>query len=115
VLGWGSRGQEDGAAQQIEAGSAVHGTLEGLDAVHLSLDRACGSWQLQRILDGGRIAFQTLGEARQRRCGHLLQHGGQLARVLLAQEDGQAPDRGRGCPQIRQLREQTVAEKAVRS
>jgi hypothetical protein len=64
VLGWGSSGQEDAAAQQIEPGPAVHGALEGLDAVHLSFDRARGPGQLQRVLDGGRIAFQALGEAR---------------------------------------------------
>jgi hypothetical protein len=64
VLGWGSSGQEDAAAQQIEPGPAVHGALEGLDAVHLSFDRARGPGQLQRVLDGGRIAFQAFGEAR---------------------------------------------------
>ena len=74
VLGCGSSGQENTAAQQIEPGPAIHGALEGLDTVHLSFDRARGPWQLQRVLDGGRVAFRALGEASQRRSGHLLQH-----------------------------------------
>ena len=45
-----SCGMENAGAEQVEAGAAVHGPLDGLDAVHLALDRARGPGQVE----GGR-------------------------------------------------------------
>ena len=48
---------------------------------YLPVDGARGPWQLQRVPDGDGAAFQTYGETRRRRPGHLVQHVGQLACV----------------------------------
>ena len=42
-----SCGIQDACAEELEAGAAVHGPLDGLDAVHLPFDGACVSISLE--------------------------------------------------------------------
>src|SRR5215211_5531361 len=54
-----SRGVQDAGAQELEAGAAVHGPLDGLDAVDLALGGAGGPGQVEGGLDGVHVAAQA--------------------------------------------------------
>ena len=45
----GSCDVQDACSEQIEARSAIHGSLDGLDAVHLALDGARGLGNRSRM------------------------------------------------------------------
>jgi len=83
-----SCGLEDTGTEEVKAGAAVHGPLGGLDAVHLSLDRACGPGQVEGGLHRIPVPAQVGGEPGKQACDEPALVLGQLA--LLCHQ--QAPD-----------------------
>jgi len=61
-----SCGVQDAGTEQVEARSAVHGSLDGLDAVDLTFDGAGGPRQVKGRLHGILVAVEACGKTRQK-------------------------------------------------
>ena len=80
-----SRGVEDASTQQLEPGTAVHGSLQHFQAVHLSFHGARGPRQVERCLDGTDIAAEACGKLLQRPVGRV-QNRAEAFRCFPAQQ-----------------------------
>ena len=86
----GSRGMENACAEELEAGAAIHGSLDGLDAVDLPLGGACGPGQVKRRLHGGEVPAQADPEVGEQGAGCVVEHTDQALLALVAQQQVQS-------------------------
>ena len=69
----GSCGMQDACAEELEAGTAVHGSLDGLDPVDLPLCGACGPRQVERRLHGGEVPARAGSEVGEQGSGRVVE------------------------------------------
>ena len=57
---------EDAEAEKIEAGAAIHGTLDELEPMDVAFDRSIAPWLLEGGQDSGFVPAKVSGEVGQR-------------------------------------------------
>ena len=100
-------------AEQVEAGAAVHGTLDGLQPVDPPLDGPSGPAHFQCRLNGRQVLPESGREALQRRPGGGGQPIVERARSLLAHQRREAVREVTDLAERRDLRQQLVHERPV--
>ena len=76
---------QDACAEELEAGAAIHGSLDGLDAVDLPLGGACGPGQVKRRLHGGEVPAHVGREVGEQGSDCVVERANQAFLALVAQ------------------------------
>ena len=92
---------EDAGAEEIEACSAVHGSLDHLETVDSPFHGARAPGQRERRLDGGSVSAQALGEAAQRTVAAAVQPGAKADLIALPDKVGKGTRLAHGPADLR--------------